>query len=77
MFKATDLSSRLIINLADGRRIGPVKDMIMNDAGGVEAIVLRGRKRLMGMLRDKDIVVPWPQVKKIGVDAVLVEIEDL
>ncbi|MEW6726560.1 MAG: YlmC/YmxH family sporulation protein [Bacillota bacterium] len=77
MFKATDLSSRLIINLADGRRIGPVKDMIMNDAGRVEAIVLRGRKRLMGVLRDKDIVVPWPQVKKIGVDAVLVEIEDL
>ncbi|MGC7846384.1 PRC-barrel domain-containing protein [Desulforudis sp. 1088] len=77
MFKATDLSSRLIINLADGRRIGPVKDMIMNDAGRVEAIVLRGRKRLMGVLRDKDIVVPWPQVKKIGVDAVLVEIEGL
>ncbi|WP_066633655.1 YlmC/YmxH family sporulation protein [Desulfolucanica intricata] len=80
MFKISDLAKRDIINLADGARLGPVKDVHINsDDGTVKAIVLRGQKKkyfgLMGI--GQDIVVPWEKIRKIGVDAVLVDVEML
>ncbi|MDI6711171.1 MAG: YlmC/YmxH family sporulation protein [Thermoanaerobacterales bacterium] len=73
MFKASELSDRDIVNIIDGRRLGAVKDMHVDEAGVVRAVVLQGPKKLLGLWHGKDIVIPWSQVRKVGVDAVLVE----
>lgn len=77
IFKVTELGAKDIINLADGARLGPVRDVEIDLATGrVEALVLSGSRRFLGLLRTgKDVVVPWEKVKKVGVDAVLVDIE--
>jgi|Deesub1362A_J573_1020465.scaffolds.fasta_scaffold00069_29 YlmC/YmxH family sporulation protein len=76
MFKATDLASRDVINVVDGRRLGPLKDLEIDyETGMVQALVLQSRERYLKMFRrGRDVVVPWTHIKKIGVDAILVEL---
>lgn len=77
MFKASELAERDIVNVVDGRRLGAVKDMHVDEMTGlVQAVVLQGPKKLLGLLHGKDVVIPWSQVRKVGVDAVLVEWND-
>jgi YlmC/YmxH family sporulation protein len=76
MFKATELASREIINVVDGRRLGPLKDLEIDyETGLVRALVLQSDKKYLRIFgRGKEVVVPWTQIKKVGVDAILVEL---
>lgn len=77
MFKASDLARRDFISVIDGRRLGPITDMHIDDGGRVQALVLRNGRKFFGLFnRGRDLVVPWDQIKKIGVHAVLVEVGD-
>lgn len=76
MIKASELAVKDIINLADGAKLGPVKDVHIDlESGRIVSLVLEPPRRYFGLLRDgRDIVIPWEQVKKFGVDTVLVEL---
>lgn len=76
MTKISELGRKDIINIVDGARLGPVKDMHFDPADGrVKALVIQGRKRYFRFLgAGQDLVVSWENVKKIGQDAVLVEV---
>ncbi|WP_027366087.1 YlmC/YmxH family sporulation protein [Desulfotruncus alcoholivorax] len=78
MVRITDLRMREVINIADGRRLGPIKDIDVNlEEGRINAIILPGHGggRLMGILgREEEIVVPWQRIRKIGVDVILVDL---
>lgn len=75
LFKISELGNRDIINIVDGLRLGPVKDMHINlETGMVESLVLRGGKRFFGLFGfGRDVIIPWQKIKKIGINAVLVE----
>lgn len=76
MVKISDLRMREVVNVMDGKRLGPIKDIELDvDSGCIRAVVLPGNGRLMGLFgRNDDIVVPWSKVRKIGVDVILVEL---
>ncbi|ACA60576.1 YlmC/YmxH family sporulation protein [Candidatus Desulforudis audaxviator] len=76
MFKVTDLASKDIINVADGRRLGPLKDLEIDaETGKVQALVLRNPEKYLRVFRrGKDVVIPWSRIKTIGLDAILVEL---
>ena len=78
MVRITDLRMREVINIADGRRLGPIKDIDVNlEEGRINAIILPGHGggRLMGILgREEEIVVPWQRIRKIGIDVILVDL---
>lgn len=74
MFRASELGERDIVNVADGRRLGAVKDMHVDETGTVQAVVVRGPRKLWGLWHGKDVIIPWSQIRKVGVDAVLVEL---
>lgn len=78
LFKISDLGLRDIVNLVDGAKLGPVSDVYIDlDTGKVVSLVLSGGKKYFGLLTaGRDVVVPWEKIKKIGVDTVLVEVED-
>lgn len=70
-----------IVNIKDGRRLGPIKDLDLDlERGVVKGIVVPGSSRSWGFFgggKSEDIIIPWERVKKIGVDVILVDASDL
>lgn len=79
MVKISDLRVREVINLADGRRLGPIKDIDIDlEQGRISAIILPGAGKLLSFFgREEEIVVPWEKIKRIGVDVILVDLRDI
>ncbi len=78
MVKISDLRMREVINIADGRRLGPIKDIDIDlEHGRINALIMPayGAGRLMGFWgRENEIVISWEKIIKIGVDVILVEL---
>jgi len=78
MVKVSDLRLREVINIADGRRLGLIKDIDIDLSDGkIGAIILpgMGAGRFLGFLgKEDEIVVPWDRIRKIGMDVILVDI---
>lgn len=79
MIKATQLESKDIVNLSDGAKLGPIKDLHIDmETGKVIALVLQAPSKYFGLMRSgKDMVIPWELVSKFGVDAVLVDLQPM
>ncbi|MDH7478789.1 MAG: YlmC/YmxH family sporulation protein [Syntrophomonadaceae bacterium] len=76
MIRVSDLRQRDVINIADGRRLGMIKDFDLElEEGRVKAIMLPGPGKIMGLFgRNDDLEIPWEKIVKIGVDVILVDI---
>jgi len=76
--KISDLRDLEIININDGRRMGPIKDIELDlEKGKIQALVMPGYTsgRIVGIFgRNDDLVVPWEKIKRIGVDVLLVDL---
>jgi len=69
-----------IINIEDGRRLGPIIDLDLDlEKGIVKGIIVLTSSRGKGFFSSKngDIFVPWEKVIKIGVDVILVDGREL
>ena len=74
MLKISELAQRDFINLHDGSRMGPVKDVHIDpETGKVTALVLQGPRRFGLFGAADDLIIPWDSIRKIGVHAVLVD----
>jgi len=73
--KVSDLQEREIINVIDGRRLGPIKDIDIDiETGKITALILPGAGRFLSLFsRRDDYIVPWDKIIRIGVDVILVE----
>ncbi len=70
-----ELQYKEVIDVSDGTRYGFVHDVELDpDRGSIEAVVVRGRPRLFGLLgREPDEVFPWSCVRRFGDDVILVD----
>lgn len=77
MVRISELRSRDVINVTDGKRLGPIDDLELDwERARVTAIIVPGPGRFFGIFgRDKDYVIPWEKIVRIGVDVILVELE--
>lgn len=74
--RLTSLKCKEVINLSDGCRLGYVYDVELDLVSGrVVAILVPGPCRFFGLFgREKDYVIPWPCIKRIGEDLILVDV---
>jgi YlmC/YmxH family sporulation protein len=70
-----------IINIEDGRRLGPIIDLDLDlDKGVVKGLLVLEPSRGKGFFsggRGGDIFIPWEKVIKIGLDVILIDGRDL
>lgn len=77
MTRYSRLRQKEVVNILDGSRLGYICDMVVDMATGkVCAIVVPGPSRLSFLFKgERDNVIPWSSIRKIGEDVVLVEID--
>ena len=69
-----ELKSKEIINLADGRKLGHIIDVLFDNVSGkVSGIVVPGEKKIFR--KGEEIFIPLEKVRKIGDDVVLIRYE--
>ena len=69
-----ELSKKTVVNVADGKELGHVCDMIFNACGNVTGLVVPGKKSILKSITSTDsIFIPYNRIIKIGQDAILVE----
>jgi YlmC/YmxH family sporulation protein len=73
--KTSELREREVVNIIDGRRLGLASDLEIDlDTGRIKAIVVPGAGKFLKLFgKAEEFVIPWEQIKKIGVDVILVE----
>lgn len=66
--RISDLSLREVIDLDSGRRLGRVRDALIDtQTGRVAALIVPGRLRCLGLLgREEEILLPWETLEKLG-----------
>lgn len=68
----SDLQSKDIIDLVDGKRIGAIIDVEISENGKITELIVQKRKFLF--FSSGIINVKWEQIDKIGKDVILVNI---
>lgn len=79
MLKISELRLHDVINIADGKRLGMIKDIDIDvETGRIKAFILPGSTKLFSFLgKNDEIVVPWEKIVRIGVDVILVELSSV
>ena len=77
--KISDLLERQIVNIADGKCLGNMKDIELNlKRSMIQSLILPGPGGLRGILQNQgELRIPWQNVVRIGIDVVLIDMPEL
>ena len=70
----SELQSKQIVNIKDGKNVGKIVDAIIDGNGNTLSFVVQRGKLFMNVIGKNDIEIKWRQIKKIGEDVILVDI---
>ena len=72
-----ELCAKEVVQLSNGACLGKADDLELDpQTAQIQSLHLLGRPRFFGLLgRDATLTIPWEEIDKIGVDAVLVRTE--
>lgn len=77
--KISDFQTKDVINIVDGKKLGQITDLELDlRQGRIESIVVPNGGRFFGLFGgNTDVVIPWKNIVKIGMDVVLVKLDDV
>lgn len=70
----SDLQSKDIINLTDGKRIGTIVDVDIDESGKIKELTVQKRRFLF--FSSSALGIKWENIDKIGKDVILVNVDD-
>lgn len=73
--RLSDLQSKNIVNMVDGRNIGSIIDANVDKAGNIESLVIETNKKFLSFSKDDDLLVLWKDIAKIGEDVILINLK--
>jgi len=73
-----ELRRKNVINMVDGRCLGFITDLVMEDCSGVVLglLVPSATNRFFNLFNCSQTFIPWQNICKIGEDVILVELCD-
>lgn len=73
--RLSDLQNKTVINLLDGKNIGNIIDMSIDETGKAIGLIVEKRKFIISFFTNKkEVNIKWDQIEKIGEDVILVNI---
>ena len=74
MTRYCKLKQKEVVNIADGRSLGCIADLLIEESSGqIQALVLLESCGFLGMWKPKELIIPWRNICTIGDDVILVE----
>ena len=74
--RLSDLQDKDIINIINGKKIGNIIDVIINNEGVPLGLIVEDSKFLISLFTNKEeMEIKWEQIEMIGEDVILVNIE--
>lgn len=70
--RLSDLQTKNIVNISDGKNIGTIIDANIGLDGAIDALIIEANKTFFSLNRENDIEVKWKDITKIGEDVILV-----
>lgn len=70
--RLSELQSKKIIDITDGKNIGNIIDINIKEDGNVESLVLESTKSIFSLNKELDKNILWKDITKIGEDVILV-----
>ena len=75
--RLSDLQKKDVVNVNDGKRIGNIIDIHINLDGQMDEIIIEKSSFFISLFSSKnELSIKWAQIKKIGEDVILVDINN-
>ncbi len=73
--RLSDLQDKTVINLIDGKDIGNIIDISLDENGKTDGLIVEKHRFIISYFTSKkEFVVKWEQIEKIGEDVILVKV---
>lgn len=73
--KLSELQNKQIINMNDGKNIGSIIDIKINEENGeILSFIIEPNKNFLSFKGNKYTEVSWKSINKIGEDVILVKV---
>jgi sporulation protein, YlmC/YmxH family len=69
--RLSELQHKDIVNL-DGKKIGNIIDVVLDNNGKLEALVIETQKSFFKMSNKNETMISWDKINKIGDDVILI-----
>lgn len=74
--KLSDLQSKNLVNVVDGKNIGNIIDIKIGPDGNIESLIIETKTSFFSFLnKDVDLEIMWANIVKIGEDVILVRLQ--
>lgn len=75
--RLSDLQSKDVISVIDGRKIGNIIDIKIEEATGrIDALVVEPNHFVLNVFASRqEFEIYWPEIEKIGTDVILVRMK--
>lgn len=70
--RLSELQTKEIINMTTGKRLGLIIDVILDQSGSINSLILE-EKRGRRITSREEYELDWKQISKIGDDIILVQ----
>lgn len=73
--RLSDLQSKDIVNIVDGRNIGNIIDVKVDEkSGSIISLIVETKGKFMSFNKNEDTEIKWQSIERIGEDVILVRL---
>lgn len=69
--RLSDLQNKDIVNIIDGKRIGNIIDVSLDETGKMISLIVSKSK--FNLFNNSEMEIKWDQISKIGEDVILID----